>query len=78
MTRDKVMADALDYKTCGIVELAVRNPNVTSYMKHWESRAMKAEARLLALETRLETLLTTLGAEQFPGKRILPEKEVEV
>ena len=37
----------------------------------WKDRALKAEARLLALEARLETLLTTLDAEQFPGKRIL-------
>ena len=29
--------------TWGIVELSVRNPNVQSYMSHWEGRATKAE-----------------------------------
>ncbi|MGN6773139.1 MAG: hypothetical protein ACTHJQ_25320 [Rhizobiaceae bacterium] len=28
----------------GIIEVAVRNPNVAEYMKHWEDRALKAEA----------------------------------
>jgi hypothetical protein len=27
----------------GIAEIAVRNPNVTHYMNHWEERALKAE-----------------------------------
>ena len=30
--------------TWGMVELSVRNPNVQSYMDHWEERATKAEA----------------------------------
>lgn len=38
----------LDWKKCGIVELAVRNPNVASYIEHWEGRTQAAEA---ALET---------------------------
>ncbi len=25
--------------TCGIIELAIRNPNVASYIEHWEGRA---------------------------------------
>lgn len=33
-------------KSCGIVELAVRNPNVADWMQHWEGRAEKAEAAL--------------------------------
>jgi hypothetical protein len=33
-------------KTCGIIEIAVRNPNVAEYMRHWERRAEKAEAEL--------------------------------
>ena len=31
------------WKTWGIVEIAVRNPNVASYVEHWEKRAIKAE-----------------------------------
>jgi len=30
--------------TFGVVELAVRNPNVASYCEHWEDRTAKAEA----------------------------------
>ncbi len=36
-------------KTCGMIELAVRNPNVMSYMEHWENRAETAEALVEAL-----------------------------
>lgn len=38
--------DNLDWRTCGIVELAIRNPNVASYIEHWEGRALRAEAQL--------------------------------
>jgi hypothetical protein len=31
-------------KTCGVIEIAVRNPSVMEYMRHWEGRAEKAEA----------------------------------
>jgi len=39
-------------KTAGIIEVAVRNPNVSEYMRHWEGRAEKAETecRKQALE----------------------------
>ena len=33
-------------KTAGVIEVAVRNPNVSDYVKHWEVRAEKAEAKL--------------------------------
>ena len=32
--------------TSGIIEVALQNTNVRSYMEHWESRAEKAEAKL--------------------------------
>lgn len=32
-----------DMATFGIVELAARNPNVSSYVEHWEARATQAE-----------------------------------
>lgn len=34
------------WKTWGVVEIAVRNPNVASYMEHWEKRAEAAESSL--------------------------------
>jgi hypothetical protein len=36
-------------KTSGMIEVAIRNPNVLEYMQHWEGRAIKAE---LALEVK--------------------------
>lgn len=44
--------DELRHKltTAGIAELSVDNHNLSSYMKHWESRAEKAEAELAALK----------------------------
>lgn len=35
--------------TSGIIEVALCNPNVMSYMEHWEKRAEAAEAKLAAL-----------------------------
>lgn len=32
--------------TWGMIKLAVRNPNVKSYMEHWEARALEAEKAL--------------------------------
>ena len=36
----------------GSIEVAVRNPNVASYMKHWEERAEKAEAEVEQLRAQ--------------------------
>jgi hypothetical protein len=32
--------------TSGVIEVAIRNPSVAEYMRHWEGRAEKAEAAL--------------------------------
>lgn len=32
--------------TAGIIEVAIRNPSVMEYMKHWEGRAERAEAEI--------------------------------
>ena len=42
------------WKTWGIVEIAVRNPNVASYMQEWEDRTTKAEAEVERLKNDLE------------------------
>ena len=52
-------ADAIEHlqvevaflKTCGVIELMVRNPNVDSYVKEWEARATKADAEVARLST---------------------------
>ena len=36
-------------KTSGRAEVAVRNPSVMEYMRHWEGRAEAAEAKLAAV-----------------------------
>ena len=46
------------WKTWGIVEIAVRNPNVESYMGHWEKRARDAEEEANRLRHQL-TLKTS-------------------
>lgn len=43
-------------KSCGIVELAIRNPNVAAYIDHWEFRAERAERAEKALREMLERL----------------------
>lgn len=38
------------WQTWGIAEIAIRNPSVMEYMRHWEGRAESAEARCAAME----------------------------
>ena len=44
-------------KTAGIVEVAIRNPNVSEYMAHWERRAEGAEAKLTKALEDLQQLV---------------------
>jgi hypothetical protein len=48
--------------TFGMVELAVRNPNVSSYITEWEGRALRAEA---ALADERRQLTAALEAERL-------------
>lgn len=56
----------------GIIEVAVRNPSVMDYMKHWEGRAETAEARetelvemlRLADESRVSQIKRAVAAEK--------------
>jgi hypothetical protein len=43
------------FETCGIIELAIRNPNVDSYMREWESRALAAEQEVERLKATCES-----------------------
>lgn len=38
-----------NWREWGIIEIAVRNPNVKSYVEEWEGRALKAERKLQEL-----------------------------
>jgi hypothetical protein len=53
------------FKEAGIVEIAIRNPNVKSYMGHWEGRALKAETE----NQRLVAGLKTIANWDFRGNR---------
>jgi hypothetical protein len=46
VSNERLIRELDQWKTWGIIEIAVRNPNVASYMEHWEGRATKAEESL--------------------------------
>lgn len=48
---DKLQEQIRALTTSGIVEVAARNPSVMEYVRHWESRTEKAEARVAELES---------------------------
>ena len=40
---DEARAELTRWATWGTIEVAIRNPNVASYIEHWEKRALSAE-----------------------------------
>ena len=40
----RLRAELKQWTTWGVIEVAIRNPSVSEYMRHWEGRATKAEA----------------------------------
>ena len=42
-----------NWRTWGVIEVAIRNPSVAEYMRHWEGRAESAERRVSELEAKL-------------------------
>lgn len=46
-------AQVAEWGTWGVVEIAVRNPNVASYVEHWEGRTERAEAQVVVLRDAL-------------------------
>ena len=51
VSNERLIRELDQWKTWGIIEIAVRNSNVMEYMRHWEGRALKAEAKNVKLET---------------------------
>ena len=49
----RLTAELAEWRTLGIIEIAIRNPNVASYMDHWEKRAEQAEADVMRLTDEL-------------------------
>ncbi len=50
---EKLKKELEHFKSSGIIEIAVRNPNVASYMDHWETRALNAERELEEVKNRV-------------------------
>lgn len=66
-------------KNSGIVEVAVRNPNVMEYMRHWEGRAEAAEAKLAkAVEfiSNLKQYAVAIDDRHLHGKTVATLKEL--
>jgi hypothetical protein len=62
-------------KTSGIIEVAVRNPNVAEYIRHWEARAETAEAKLAEALVSLADLYR-LHLRRGPSWDHPPTKEI--
>ena len=56
-TISQLRSQLRNWETWGTVEIALRNPNVDSYMKHWEGRALAAEEKVVELEGRIANAL---------------------
>lgn len=53
---DRLGQELEHFTKSGIIEVAVRNPSVMDYMRHWEGRAETAEAALTAEQARIADL----------------------
>ena len=54
-------AELRDWRTWGVIEVAVRNPNVAEYMRHWEQRTESAERRVEELTKHAEAMHIALA-----------------
>lgn len=74
---EKLRAEVHNFKTWGIIEIAVRNHNVSSYMDHWERRATTAEAERDALRKVLgeEGLTVNYQIDEITKQRDAAEAE---
>ena len=61
---DEARAELTRWSAWGTIEVAIRNPNVASYMEHWEQRALSAEAERDALRVRVKELEIELARLQ--------------
>ena len=69
--RIKKLEDELHtMKTAGIIEVAIRNPDVSEYMAHWEWRAESAESKLAKAVAIAKDAIETMEEGPF-----FPERE---
>jgi len=71
-------AENEQWRSWGVIEIAVRNPNVASYMDHWEKRAEAAEAKLAALERDISAFWQYVENAYDVEPRAFFEKEAPV
>ncbi len=60
----RLQAELAFMKSCGIAEVSIRNPSVMDYMKHWEGRALKAEAELERVKKELPSEAFKAGCQK--------------
>jgi hypothetical protein len=49
-------AEIHNWKTWGVIEVAIRNPSVSEWMKHWEGRCLKAEQEVARLSAHIQAI----------------------
>lgn len=54
---EELEAELHTMKTAGVIEVAIRNPNVSEYITHWERRAEGAETKLAKIESLMVHLV---------------------
>ena len=64
--------------TAGICEVAVRNPRVMEYMKHWETRAEQAEDKLSEVTAERERLQAAIKRQAGAAKTLREATLAEV
>lgn len=62
---NEARAELARWATWGTIEVAIRNPNVASYIEHWEKRALSAEAERDALRAAVEKCNGELGCKAY-------------
>lgn len=67
----KLEVELAQWRTWGVIEIAVRNVNVKSYMDHWEGRATKAEAARDKLRSALLGLVGASACEELEAMEMV-------
>lgn len=75
---DRLRAELDHFTKSGIVEIAVRNPSVAEYMRHWEGRAEKAERTIEHRNRRIARLVKALDYAREQGVRFPGDDEPHV
>lgn len=65
-------AENEQWRTWGVIEIAIRNPSVAEYVEHWEGRTEKAEAECERLRRDAERLDWLADKNNYYGEVKLP------